>query len=62
MCALTEGRSFADQSEGGCDYSNFEGGVIIVNGGVYAAATKSIRKLSLLQGSLCYFQSVNLST
>ena len=39
MCDFTESRSFADQSEGGCDYSNFEGGVIIVNGGVYAAAT-----------------------
>ena len=43
MCPLTEGRSFADQSEGGCDYSNFEGGVIIVNGGVYAAATLNIQ-------------------
>ena len=39
MCALTEGRSFADQSEGGCSYSIFEEGVTIVNGDVYAAAT-----------------------
>ena len=38
MCALTENRGSADQSEGGCSYSIFEGGVTLVKGGVYAAA------------------------
>ena len=35
-----QNRSFADQSEGGCSYSIFEKGVTIVNGGVYATASK----------------------
>ena len=45
MCALIEGRSFADQSEGGCSYSIFGEDVIIVNGGVYAAAAQIFHRV-----------------
>ena len=34
----------ADQSEGGCSYSIFEGGVTIVKGGVYATAALQISR------------------